>query len=567
MQERLGTLWEKLPEHIITEWDYEKNAIENPQLPIDKIGPRSGKKVWWRCPKGHSYDAMMRHRVDGSDCPVCANRRLLAGFNDFATVHPEKVDNWLRHPDNPSPEKVVATNSTLQIFWWCEKGHYSQLTPQQISRGVRCSYCHGSKVLQGFNDLASRAPESVKWWDKGKNTAHPSEIRFQSGKKLWWKCPKGHSFSSSASKFYEGRRCPQCAGKTVGEENSVATTHPHLLNEWSSENKVSPNTVSRGYDGKIWWVCEICGNEWENYLYNRTHRDRPQGCPKCAKGAQSSRGEDNIADFLDGNNVGEIIRHHTITQEGRKYEIDIFIPEYNLGIEYNGLYYHSEKFVNKQYHYDKFSACKEAGITLVQIWEDDWLRKKHIVQKMLLHKLGINQDTRVPARKTIVTTVTAQEAIAFLQENHIQGGLKGACHIGLLHNGDLVAVMSVKNRKNRVSIERYATSCVVPGGFTKLLKHIEKTYRCEEIVTFSDNCVSNGDLYSNNGFVATSTIPPDYWYVVKGRREHKFNYRKKRFKNDPDLLWCNESTERELALMNNLYRVYDAGKLKWSKTL
>lgn len=83
------------------------------------------------------------------------------------------------------------------------------------------------------------------------------------------------------------------------------------------------------------------------------------------------------------------------------------------------------------------------------------------------------------------------------------------------------------------------------------------------VYTFSDHCVSDGGLYEQNGFVVDKVLPPDYMYVVGNRREHKFRYRLKRFREDPNLVYQDGISERELAKLNGLRRVWDAGKTRW----
>lgn len=127
--------------------------------------------------------------------------------------------------------------------------------------------------------------------------------------------------------------------------------------------------------------------------------------------------------------------------------------------------------------------------------------------------------------------------------------------------------MGVKVLKNNVlEIVRYSSLTPVTGGFTKLLSYIEKKYSPSKIVTFSDNTISDGSLYALSGFTADKEIAPDYRYVVKGKRVHKFNYRLNRFKSDPNLIFMDGATEKELARINNLDRIWDAGKVRWVKT-
>ena len=110
------------------------------------------------------------------------------------------------------------------------------------------------------------------------------------------------------------------------------------------------------------------------------------------------------------------------------------------------------------------------------------------------------------------------------------------------------------------------TAYSVPGGFTKLLKAAQGIYPEYPFITFSDHMVSDGGLYAASGFVADKELAPDYAYMVNGARQHKFGYRLKRFRTDPSLLWEEGKTERELADLNNLTRIWDAGKTRWVKS-
>lgn len=191
-----------------------------------------------------------------------------------------------------------------------------------------------------------------------------------------------------------------------------------------------------------------------------------------------------------------------------------------------------------------------------------------IIKDMLLHKLGISYKKRIYARQTKIKELSYQEASTFLNENHIQKSVKASLYLGLMNNNKIVAVIAFKKENNNktFNIVRYATSDNVIGGFTKLLSYLEKHYDFEDFITFSDNCLSNGNLYKNSGFIQDYKIPPDYMYLIKGqRREHKFKYRKNKFKNDPNLLFKEEMAERDLAILNNMLRIYDAGKIKWKK--
>ena len=248
------------------------------------------------------------------------------------------------------------------------------------------------------------------------------------------------------------------------------------------------------------------------------------------------------------------------------YHLDCYVPEKQIAVEFNGIYWHSEKIrSDKNYHFNKWKACKDKGIQLIQIWEDDWNQNPDLVKSMLQHKLGKTPGERIFARNTQIITPTPQQTERFLATNHIQGAVAGSIRVGLQEGLQLVAVMVLKKEGDSLNLLRYATSGAVVGGFTKLLRYVEKTVHPTSIYTFSDNTVSDGGLYEKNGFTIASRLPPDYMYVVKNRRRHKFGYRLKRFRNDPELQYVDGYTEKQLAELNGLVRIWDAGKTKWVK--
>ena len=310
------------------------------------------------------------------------------------------------------------------------------------------------------------------------------------------------------------------------------------------------------------------GHEWEAYVYNKTDIS----CPQCYSSRYVSFKEREISTWLENLNIGNI--YTTYKKIKNITELDIYIPDKNIAIEFNGVYWHSEKFKPRTYHYDKWLACKNQGIQLIQVWEDDWNRNPDLVKRMLAQKLGVSNEPKIYARNTIVQTVSKKETEQFLTANHVQGFGSGSYYLGLFDKNNiekLVAVLVLKKEAGTegktLNIIRYATSCSIPGGFTKLLSYVEKTYKPDSFITFSDNCVSNGGLYDSNGFIADKELAPDYTYLVKGERRHKFGYRLKRFRNDPKLQYEPGLTERELAALNGLHRVWDAGKTRWVKSI
>lgn len=557
--------------HVAAEWHPTKNGSLKPE----EVKYGSKEKVWWigkTC--GHEWDAAILNRAaKNSGCPVCSNDRVLVGYNDLATTHPEIAKQW-----HPTKNGVVKTNGIVsgssKISWWLgECGHFWKRTPANQVINSQCPYCDGGRqTFPGYNDLNTTHLELALEWHPTKNgSLKPTDLSFGSNLKVWWLCDEGHEWETQVNTRSKGANCVYCANqKTISGFNDYYSLNKKSKTFWDYEkNSLKPEQISLNSNQKVWWLCEE-GHSWKTSPFEINRSVTESGCPKCYAKSFVSTPEKQIADYLKS-----CVSVETTVRNLIKGELDIYIPEKKIAIEFNGLYWHSEKFKNnKNYHYDKWVACKEKGIQLIQIWEDDWNRNPELIKNMLAQKLGISSEPKIYARNTSTKRISKEAAEAFLNQYHIQGFASGSYYVGLFNKTDiekLVAVLVLKKEAGTngatLNIIRYATSQNVLGGFTKLLKYAEQTYKPEKFITFSDNCVSNGGLYENNGFTADKELPPDYTYLVKNERAHKFGYRLKRFSNDPKLQYEPGLTERELAALNGLHRVWDAGKIRWVKNV
>jgi len=513
----------------------------------------SSKYAWWSCPKGHDWWMTIKNRARGQKCSVCANKQIVIGYNDLASTHLHLAKEW--SPNNTLDILSVTGGSNKLALWVCEKGH--QWEAKIVSRGKHgCPVCAEQKTVSGINDLRTRFPLIAKEWSDS-NDVSVDTINPGTHTQYFWVCSKGHEWKSSpASRTRRNSGCTVCKGQVVVTGfNGVATKRPHLINEWSDQNTHSPFGLSAGSSKRVIWECEN-GHTWDTNLGDRTHYKT--GCPSCG----SSQAEKEISDWLESLNV-EVVRKDR--KSIAPLELDIYLPEYKVAIEYNGVYWHSEAVgKDSEYHENKFLKCQEADIRLIQVWEDDWLRVPHIVKSMILHRLGMNFGTSVGARKTSIVDISMDQAKDFLDNNHIQGFVRGTYYIGLSYNSEVVAVLVATKTRKQTVIDRYATSVKVPGGFTKLLKElIARSDNGDKIVTFADREISNGELYTRTGFREDKILLPDYKYVVNGRRKHKFGYRVDKFKRDENLAFVENATEKQLADLNNLPRVWDSGKIRY----
>jgi hypothetical protein len=275
-----------------------------------------------------------------------------------------------------------------------------------------------------------------------------------------------------------------------------------------------------------------------------------------------SQAEKEIVDFIKDHYTGLVLENDRTIIKPK--ELDIVLPELKIAIEYCGLYWHSSDRIDKRYHYDKMVACNKEGYRLITIFEDEWIYSKDIMKSKLLHIIGMNDQQTVYARKTKVESISISERKEILDTYHIQGNGGGSITYGLYYEDTLVSVMTFKRRSEGVyELNRFASSCSVVGGFSKLLSHFKKSNEWTEIISFADRRWSEGDVYYKNGFKIIKELSPDYRYVVGDKRVHKFNFRHKNLKTK--LLSYDESkTELENTENNNIYRIYDCGLLKFS---
>jgi len=548
---------------LLKEWDYDKNIIDPSSLTFKNV-----TKVWWKCEKGHNWEATINQRIiKKTNCSFCSNRKVLEGFNDLKSQYPFLEKEWdYKKNKNLLPSEIVF-GSHIKVWWKCSKDHSWKATISHRSLdNSGCPYCSKLRTAIGENDIKTINPNYLTEWDYEKNNILPSSVTLNSSKKIWWKCKKGHSWQTAVSERTRGYSCPFCKNQKILKGfNDLKTLQPNLLKEWDYEkNNVFPDCVGQGAKQKAHWICSK-NHEWESSIYHRVFNK--SGCPNCYHFNSTSKREKELLKFiqekLTKNKIVIFPNDRTLIHP---YELDIYIPEKNIAIEFNGVYWHSEKAgKDNSYHYNKWKLCKEKGVQLITIWEDDWINKQDVIKSMLSHKLNSSQNDKVYARKTEISEIDYITARNFLDKNHIQGSMSGSKYISLKHENEIVAV-SVWKKKDpfTVYLERYATSKIVVGGMGKLISYVQNnTYVNQNIVTFASHEVSNGKLYEDLGFIKDKEIPPDYAYVVNSARKHKFGYRKSKFEKDPNLLFDKNLTEKELAELNGLYRTWDCGKTRY----
>lgn len=420
----------------------------------------------------------------------------------------------------------------------------------------------------------------------------------------------------------ENRKCSLCEwetedifNKTGCFENHIRTKHNISLKEYIQKfpNEIffhkklikEKEKITKFLDSKNYVTCQLCNKQMESIT--NTHMINVHGITiqeyklkfpnvkitstktsnllrenvKLVNQNQTptwtSKGENEIKEFVNSLGFEVIKGKNRKILEGK--EIDLVIPELKIGIEYNGLYFHTEKMgKTSNYHLDKTIECNINGYKLIQIFEDEWMTKKEVVKSKIKHILNKSDNIKIGGRNVVVNEITLEEKKTFLNMYHIQGNDKSNIFIGGFFNGVLVGVMTfnskrnmTKNNENEYELSRFATKMgyTISGLGSKLLKFFEKKYKPNSIISFADRrwtINTDDNLYTKLGFNLVSILKPTYFYynskVNRYKRFHKFTFGKnnikKKFK-DVDL----SKTEKEIMSELGYDRIWDCGLLKY----
>lgn len=324
---------------LASEWHVKKNILK-----VENVGVGNSSKAWWLCTKGHEWEAGIYSRHSKKvGCPVCSNKKILAGYNDLTTLMPKLAKEW--HPTKNSKSPTEVTKGTnLKVWWICKKNHEWQANLSNRARLLQgCPYCCRQKVVAGEDDFATTHPELLVEWNYSRNAILPSDFGWGSEKKVWWICRNNHEWESPIRNRVIGKNCPYCTNRVILPGfNDLATLNPKLAKEWHpSKNTALPTEYGAGSAFKAWWICTK-EHAWQSTIVNRHLLGR--GCPKCCKRG-TSQSETAFRKEL-AKYFSKINEDHTtrINLEGkdRQLQVDI-VGEYKgvkVVVEYDGSYYH-----------------------------------------------------------------------------------------------------------------------------------------------------------------------------------------------------------------------------------
>lgn len=415
--------------NLAKEWHPTKNGTLSPE----DVTSGSGKKVWWKCPEGedHEWQATVRNRNYGNGCPICSGHKV-SKSTSLVTLNSELAKQWHPTKNGELTPLDVTPASNIKVWWKCPLGndHEWKTTVAHRNSGKGCPICSGHKVARSTS-IASLMPELAKEWHPTKNgNLSPNQVSPGSGKKAWWKCKKGddHEWQSSVSNRAKGSGCPVCSNIKVGKSNSLQFVYPEIAKEWhpTKNGDLTPNDVVYGSHKKVWWQC-IKGKD---HVWKTSPGLRVLGtsCPFCTN--PSSKPELRI--------LAEIrtifpSAQHRIFITG--YEVDIYLPDLKIGIEYDGEYWHRTK---KEQDLEKNKAL-EGEITLLRVREQGLPRlsgsdiavksRSFTIQTMKEILQVIAEIGHIKSRSTLVKIESYQDIKRWLAPDEFRALLAARKHI------------------------------------------------------------------------------------------------------------------------------------------
>jgi len=284
--------------------------------------------------------------------------------------------------------------------------------------------------------------------------------------------------------------------------------------------------------------------------------------------------EIQIANFLTSLDVKFI---QNTRQEIKPYELDFYLPDYNIAIECNGDYWHSDIFKSRKYHYNKWQKCVDAGIHLLSLGESDWYMNNELFKNLIKSKLHL-VNTSVGARNCVIKRVNTNEVSQFVNKHHLQGHAIGThTYAAYDKQNNLVGVMIFgwtrgSKQSRRFELKRWVTipNVKFPGLFSKIFKFAQNDIGFKEVISFSDNRWFAGDVYHLNNFECIKTHHPNYYYVLNGKSYHKQMFMKSNIKKNFNFLAesiDNGMTELEATRELGALKIWDCGKIEWKWSL
>jgi hypothetical protein len=506
------------------------------------------------CPTHGIFEQNANSHLRSSGCRLC-NYRVHSKdtfIQEATKIHGNRYDYSRFHYNGAFHKSEIICNV---------HGSFYQNPSNHIHNKRGCAQCAIELNLENIKNI-----ESAKFIENAKQI-HGAEYDYSSVKYVKTHspvdiiCPTHGVFTCLPSNHLRGHGCHYCSGNKINKEifiNKAGLIHGDFYDyslvdfEKSDDNKVNIICPNHG----------IFAQDHSNHLSGH-------GCPKCSHRISSY--EIEILHFLKENEEDSFFS--SAKHLDKITEIDLLSEKLKIGIEFNGLYWHSSLYKTDDYHLTKTKQMNQLGYHLMHIFEDEWLLKKDICKSIILAHIGKIKQ-KIYARKCVIKEINSLESSTFLNNNHIQGNVNASIRLGLFYNDELVSVMTFGELRKAIGhdakddhyeLYRFCNklNTINIGAASKLLCYFEKKYKPEKLITYADKRWFAGVLYKQLGFKYIADTAINYFYVKGAKRYNRFAFRKNVLVEEGFDI---NKTERQIMLERGYNRVYDCGCSRWEKT-
>ena len=499
-------------------------------------------RVTITCPEHGDFAQLAYTHTAGTRCPECsassrAKKKLL-------TTKEWARRAMLKHEGRYDYSQSEYTGLIAKVKIVCPThGEFEQAAGNHMN-GAGCPRCgkHSGKISRThsfaeFKELSNLRHEG--------RYIYPEQVYTNNKIPVTIKCPEHGVFKQRPDTHLRGSGCPECGNAAKGTKAQLGVSE--FLKRANEVHNGLYEYVGlyKGMHVNTTIECAVHG------LFKQTPSNhlKGAGCPRCV--SHVSKAEDAIYNWIKEFAPDAVQSDRT---QIKPLELDIWIPSKNIAIEYHGLYWHTDDR-RSDAHRKKYVQCAAQGITLVQIFEDEWRDNAPKIKNRLLNMVGAGAVYN--GRQCEIEVAEGGVVRDFLNEHHTQGAGNVFKHNRVLkHNGKLVAVMTfTKGRfgNDGWEILRYASVGRVRGGISKLVKAFIKTYDPSQLLSYADLRWGSGDGYKAAGFSLDKITDPDYWWTDGKVRISRYTLQPHKIK----------MSEKAYAELHNLKRITGVGHKKW----
>lgn len=378
--------------------------------------------------------------------------------------------------------------------------------------GIEYNKTHGKyKKTEEQRKKLSEARMGKEPWNKGKKASEETIAKFKESIKDTW--------------TEEKREKQRIKQKEVWSNPELLEKHSKIMQESHASEETRAKTAKAIHEYNL----TITDEQWKERYLKAFQTKSENGT------LFSSKGELEIREYIES--LGFSTNKYVIGKDHNRFELDIYVKEKNLAVEYNGCYYHASNGINhrgKNYHFNKNVIAYKEGIELIQVWEDQWKNQKEIIKDIIAARLGIIRGEKIYARKCEIRDVSTADYREFCNKYHVQGYRSASIKLGLYYKNELVQIASFNKARQYSynSIDKYeyewVRGCIssnnkVVGGTSKLLKHFIDTYKPNNILCFSDWNLFSGKGYEEAGFQLEGYTGPDKFYITINNKMQRIN--------------------------------------------